>query len=83
MNAVTLEVESSKFANLNDRVEVFDASGHLLGQFMPANDRVAYIAVEVPEFTREDRRRAQEDIREGRVVTTAQVKEYLRGLETS
>ena len=79
MAAIMLEVEAGKFANLSDRVEVFDASGQFLGTFTPP-PRSEYEGLVVP-FGDEEKRRRIAEAREGPWYTPAEVRVHLKNLE--
>lgn len=62
-------VTANKFREINERVEICDEVGDLIGYFMPRVDRRLYESVEIPISDEELRRRAQK--RSGR--TLAQI----------
>ena len=80
MSTVTLEREAEKLENLTDLVVVVrNATGRVLGRFIPDQTRMAREDLEIP-FSEEDLRR-REQVREG--FTTDQVHAYLRSLDVS
>jgi ATP-dependent RNA circularization protein (DNA/RNA ligase family) len=52
-------VTANKFREINERVEVCDEAGELIGYFVPRVDRRLYESVEIPISDEELRRRAQ------------------------
>ncbi len=81
MTTVILEHDASKLANLTGEVEVCDPSGRVLGYFRPnVPDRSLYEGIEIP-VTEEELQRSEQEMREGKGFTTAQVLDHLKGLE--
>jgi len=50
---------SGKFRQVNERVEIRDQAGELIGYFTPRVDRLLYESVEIPVSDEELRQRAQ------------------------
>ncbi len=80
MAAITLEVEGGKFVNLSDCVEVFDASGQLLGTFSPPPRRSVYAGLEVP-FSDEEVEQLVDEAKNGPRLSSSEVRAHLKSLE--